>query len=362
MTNNIIQTYFFDLIKVAIGNKKSLSGNPTPNEWKEIYILAKKQTLIGILFGALDKLPIEQRPPKTLLMQWFAATEAIQENNSQVNADAVKMCKIIREYGLRCVVLKGQGIATYYPEPSLRQCGDIDLWIEGGAKKVIEYIRSNGKIKSVTYIHIDYKAPVSTEVEVHYRPTFLYNPIYHKRLSQYFNEQNELFENSVELPDGSGKIYVPTLEFNRYYVLQHIYRHYFGEGIGLRQLLDYYYVLLKSGTEESKQHTLNLFERTGMTKFVGATMWVLQQVFGMDDQYLLCTPHEKAGKQLLDEILLSGNFGKYDTRIDRKNHHKLLPRVYNYIKRNIRFVTGYPKEILFEIPMRTYMYVWKYFI
>lgn len=362
MTNNIIQTYFFDLIKVAIGNKKSLSGNPTPNEWKEIYILAKKQTLIGILFGALDKLPIEQRPPKTLLMQWFAATEAIQENNSQVNADAVKMCKIIREYGLRCVVLKGQGIATYYPEPSLRQCGDIDLWIEGGAKKVIEYIRSNGKIKSVTYIHIDYKAPVSTEVEVHYRPTFLYNPIYHKRLSQYFNEQNELFENSVELPDGSGKIYVPTLEFNRYYVLQHIYRHYFGEGIGLRQLLDYYYVLLKGGTEESKQRTINLFKRTGMFKFVGATMWVLQQVFGMDDQYLLCTPHEKAGKQLLDEILLSGNFGKYDTRIDRKNHHKLLPRVYNYIKRNIRFVTGYPKEILFEIPMRTYMYVWKHFI
>jgi hypothetical protein len=145
-------------------------------------------------------------------------------------------------------------------------------------------------------------------------------------------------------------------------VLQHIYRHYFGEGIGLRQLLDYYYVLLKGGTEESKQRTLNLFERTGMTKFVGATMWVLQQVFGMEDQYLLCAPHEKAGKQLIDEVMLAGNFGKYDTRIDKKNHHKLLPRVYNYIKRNIRFVTGYPKEILFEIPMRTYMYVWKHFI
>lgn len=361
MTNNIY-TYFFDLIKVATENKNCISGIPTPNEWKEIYTLTKKQTLVGVLFGALDKLPAEQRPPKPLLMQWFAATEAIQESNSLVNADAVKMCETIRKDGLRCVVLKGQGIATYYPEPSLRQCGDIDLWIEGGSKKVINYLRTQSKVWNIFYTHAEYKAPVSTEVEVHHHPTYLYNPIYLKRINQYFDEQDELFENYVELPDGSGKIYVPTVEFNRYYVLQHIYRHYFGEGIGLRQLLDYYYVLLKGGTEESKQRTINLFKRTGMFKFVGATMWVLQEVFGMEDKYLLCAPHEKAGKQLLDEVMLAGNFGKYDTRIDKKNHHKLLPRVCNYIKRNIRFVTGYPKEILFEIPMRTYMYVWKHFI
>ena len=91
-------------------------------------------------------------------------------------------------------------------------------------------------------------------------------------------------------------------------------------------------------------------------------MWVLQQVFGMEDKYLLCAPHEKAGKQLLDEVMLAGNFGKYDTRINRNNRNKLLPRIFNYIKRNIRFVTGYPKEILFEIPMRTYMYIWKHFV
>ena len=91
MTNNIINTYFFDLIKVATESKNKLSGIPTPNEWKEIYTIAKKQTLVGILFSALDRLPVEQRPPKPLLMQWFVATEAIQESNSLVNADAIKM-------------------------------------------------------------------------------------------------------------------------------------------------------------------------------------------------------------------------------------------------------------------------------
>lgn len=362
MNNNIIKTYFFDLIKVATGNKSNLSGNPTPNDWNEIYQLAKRQTLLGVLFGAIDKLPKEQRPSRPLLMKWFAVTEVIREQNKQVNADAVKMCDTVRNDGLRCVVLKGQGIATYYPEPSLRAPGDIDLWIEGGSKKVINYLRTKSEVRNIFYTHAEYDAPVLTEVEVHHHPTYLYNPLYLKRLNQYFAEQDELFENAIELVDGSGRIFVPTVEFNRYYILQHIYRHYFGEGIGLRQLLDYYYVLMRGGTEESKRRTMNLFRQTGMEKFVGAAMWVMQEVFGLEEKYLLCKPHIKAGKQLLHEVMIAGNFGRYDTRIDKTNHHKLLPRVCNYVKRNVRFVTGYPKEILFEIPMRIYMYIWKHFV
>lgn len=354
--------FFFELVKVAVGKKKSLRGIPTANEWKEIYTLAKQQTLVGVLFDAIDKLPKEQRPPKPLLMQWFAFTENIRIKNSQVNADAVKMCELMRKDDMRCVVLKGQGIANYYPDPSLRQCGDIDLWIEGGVKKVVNYLRSKGKVHSVTYMHLDYDAPISTEVEIHFRPTYFLNPLYLKRVNRYFATQNELFDHAIELSDGTGKIYAPTVEFNRFYILQHIYRHYFGEGIGLRQMLDYYNTLLQGGIEESKQRTIQLFKQTGMWKFVGATMWVMQEVFGMEDKYLLCAPNEKAGKQLLDEIMLAGNFGKYDARINRKNHHRLLPRVWNSIKRKVRFVVDYPLEILFDIPMRTYMYVWKHFV
>lgn len=362
MTNNIINRYFFDLIKVAVGSRNSLSGIPTSDEWKGIYALARRQTLIGVLFSAIDRLPKEQRPPRPLLLEWFAAMEIIQEQNSKVNRDAVKLCEVIRNDGLRCVVLKGQGIATYYPDPSLRQPGDIDLWIEGGSKKVLAYLRTKSEVRDIFYTHAEYDAPVLSEVEVHHHPTYLYNPFFLRRLNRYFEEQDELFENSIELSDGSGRIYLPTVEFNRYYILQHIYRHYFGEGIGLRQLLDYYYVLVKGGTEESKQRTMKLFKETGMEKFAKASMWVMKEVFGLEEKYLLCKPHEQAGQQLLNEVMIAGNFGKYDTRIDKTNHHKLIPRVCNYVKRNIRFVLGYPQEILFEIPMRTYMYIWKHFV
>ena len=350
------------MIKVAVERKDCLSGIPTANEWKDIYKLAKQQTLVGMLFSALERLPKEQRPPRALIIQWYATAEVIQEQNRQVNADAVKICNSVRNDGMRCMVLKGQGIATYYPKPSLRQCGDIDLWIEGGSKKVIDYLRTKSEVRNIFYTHAEYDAPVGTEVEVHHHPTYLYNPIYLNRLNKYFSEQKEMFDNRIELGDGSGEIFVPTVEFNRYYVLQHIYRHYFGEGIGLRQLMDYYYVLLQGGTTESKERTLKLFERTGMKKFAGGAMWVMQNVFGMEDKYLLCEPNAKAGKQLLDEVMIAGNFGQYDNRIDRSNHHKLVPRVWNYMKRNIKFLTEYPTEILFEIPMRTYMYLWKHFV
>lgn len=362
MNNNIINSYFFDLLKVATENKGSLFGIPTSEEWNEIYLLAKRQTLIGVLFGAIDKLPKDQRPPRPLLLKWFAATEAIQEKNKQVNADAVKMCEIIRNDGLRCVVLKGQGVASYYPEPLLRMPGDIDLWIEGGTKKVLRYLRSKGKVTDIVYTHLEMEVPVNTSVEIHHNPSFFYNPKYLMCLHQYMAKQNEIFENSILLADGIGHIFIPTVEFNRYFIILHIYRHYFAEGVGLRQLLDYYYVLLKGGTEESKQRTIKLFKQTGMMKFVGATMWVMQKVFAMDNKYLLCTPNEKAGKKLLEEIMIAGNFGKYDMRIDRTNHHKLLSRVWSSIKRKIRFLVDYPQEVLWDVPMRTYMYIWKHFV
>lgn len=355
---NKIHTYFFDLIKVATERSTCLSGIPTANEWTEIYKTAKQQTLLGVLFTAIEKLPAEQRPPRALLMQWFAVTETIRMRNNQVNADAVKICKEMEKDGMRCVILKGQGIATYYPEPSLRQCGDIDLWLDGGLQKVKSYLQTKGEIKGLIYTHIEYNAPVSTEVEVHHCPSYFYNPLYLYRLKKYFASQS--FENTVELGENIGRINVPTLEFNRYYILLHIYRHYFTEGIGLRQMLDYYYVLLKGGTEESKQCTMRMFAETGMTGFVGATMWVLQKVFGLEEKYMLCIPDKKKGKQLLHEILLAGNFGKYDNRINKNSQNGLILRAWISFKRKIKFITYYPQEILFDIPMRAYMYIWRH--
>ena len=94
-------------------------------------------------------------------------------------------------------------------------------------------------------------------------------------------------------------------------------------------------------------------------RFVAATMWVLQEVFGLEDEYLLCSPNQKEGEFLLKEVLLSGNFGKYDSRFDRSRYNELIPRLWNSLKRKARLVFRYPHEILFDLPFRTWLYFWR---
>ena len=54
--------------------------------------------------------------------------------------------------------------------------------------------------------------------------------------------KEEQFSHRVMLGE-QGEIAIPTVEFNLIFQLTHIYAHLMNEGIGLRQLLDYYYVL-----------------------------------------------------------------------------------------------------------------------
>ena len=70
------------------------------------------------------------------------------------------------------------------------------------------------------------------------------NPIYHARLQKWFRRNADLqCSNVVGLPDGAGDIAIPTTAFNVVYQLTHLYHHFFDEGIGMRQIIDYFLVV-----------------------------------------------------------------------------------------------------------------------
>ena len=81
-------------------------------------------------------------------------------------------------------------------------------------------------------------------VELHFFPCSMNNPIYHARLQKWFRRNADLqCSNVVKLPDGAGDIAIPTTAFNVVYQLTHLYHHFFDEGIGMRQIIDYFLVV-----------------------------------------------------------------------------------------------------------------------
>lgn len=126
---------FFDFLRFCIGSGDEIPDSLKEADWKEIYAIAKKQCLVGVLFDGIKKLPAEHvGMEKELLLQWMAESQMLEKANVRLNDAAIQVSEWFRKKGFRTCILKGQGNALMYPNPYSRTPGDIDIWVEGGDK------------------------------------------------------------------------------------------------------------------------------------------------------------------------------------------------------------------------------------
>ena len=265
------QKIFFDFLRFCIGSAKEIPVSLKEANWKELYAIAKKQCLVGVLFDGIKKLPAEHvGMKKELLLQWMAESQMLEKANVRLNDAAIQVSEWFLKKGFRTCILKGQGNALMYPNPYSRTPGDIDIWVEGGDKRVISFVRSISPHEKACYHHIEFPSYKGVEVEVHYRPSFLLCFWHNRKLQKYYERvKEEQFSHRVMLGE-QGEIAIPTEEFNLIFQFTHIYAHLMNEGIGLRQLLDYYYVLCdfyKVYQNFSKTHPSSLTLKGGSTAF-----------------------------------------------------------------------------------------------
>ena len=363
---------FFELLQIAIGNRDRFSQTPTEGEWRELFALAQKQAMIGITFRGVERLPEVQRPPRSLLMQWYMATERIKKMNADLNHKAQMVAETFRNEGFPGVVLKGQGVAMLYNNVEVcslddsdnnqspttnslyRTPGDIDIWLFGERGDILSYVRRHVTHCKPVYHHVDFPVVDGLDIEVHFTPSWMNSPITNRRLQRFFHEER------LMIVEGRFTgIPTPSLAFNRVYILVHIYRHLFAEGIGLRQLLDYYFVLRQGFSEEERNVTMQTLRSLKMQRFAAAVMWVLQEVYAMDGRYLLVAPDEREGRFLLDEIMLAGNFGQYDERLQHEQGESALHWGWRKVMRNFRFVSSYPSEVLWSPLFKLWHLFWR---
>ena len=235
---------FFDFLRFCIGSDSEIPSSLKDADWKELYAIAKKQCLVGVLFDGIKKLPAEHvGMEKELLLHWMAESQMLEKANVRLNDAAIQVSEWFRKKGFRTCILKGLGNALMYPNPYSRTPGDIDIWVEGGDKRVISFVRSISPHEKACYHHIEFPSYKGVEVEVHYRPSFLLCFRHNRKLQKYYGMvKEEQFSHRVMLGE-QGEIAIPTAEFNLIFQLTHIFSHLMNEGIGLRQLVDYYFVI-----------------------------------------------------------------------------------------------------------------------
>lgn len=349
---------FFELLQVAAGTREALAHVPaTEEEWVRLFRDADAHAMLGVTFPALEKVGKQVEVPLYIYISWEKAAREIQLKNKGHRHAVAEVYRTFIDNGFHACILKGQVTAVMYPQADLRQNGDIDIWVDGGREKVMDYLKLNFTVFKTRYIHANVKMTEKFRVEVHFTPSWMFSPLGNRRLQKWFSEQApRQFDNYDESLQAS----IPTLRFNGVYMMLHIYRHLLEEGVGLRQLMDYYF-LLRHLDEEDRRVVVQDLRRLGLLRFAGAVMQVLSDVFLLDEKDMLCPPSPRKGRFLMEEVLVSGNFGRTDPVFANSKSRKegILAHGWRKIKRNLRFLQLCPSEVLWMPFFVTWQYFWR---
>ena len=354
---------FFELVQVALGVKDDLSRAPLEKEWRNLLVISDRQGVTGVVFDAINRLSHRNatvKPPFELLMEWIASTEQIKWKNILANKRCVELVEMFREAHFESCILKGQGNAMMYPNPTCRIPGDIDLWVKGKREDIVRYVRERTPNVFEQYHHIDFPIFDDVSVEVHFTPGAMTRPKYNRRFQEYaFKAFDKELRNKVLLPDTSREVCVSTLEFNVVYQMAHMMVHFFDEGVGMRHYVDYFYVLKKCETEISDTIVIrNILSSLGLERFAKGVMWIEKEILGIDDKCLLMEPSERIGTVLLKEMLTGGNFGQYDERYGLRRYG-MWGRAMSDGNRLLSLWTTFPQEVTWKLLWKIKNQRWK---
>lgn len=336
---------FIELLQLSLGTRESLSRAPSIDEWEALYKESHRQAILGIMAGGLPRIPNSFIAPEELLVQWLGRKQKTERKYALHCKRAKELTSLFRSFGVRSCVLKGVAVASFYPVPSSRQLGDIDLWVDGNRKDITSRILNEYQVGDIRWHHTDVQIFDDVPTEIHFHATWLFNPWHNRKLQHYLEDAGWRIMSTVSESIGFA---IPDASFNAIYSLVHSFHHLLESGIGLRHVVDYFYIV-RALRPEDREEIIRMIDTIGLSKFLGAMMWVLQEVCGMSSSELLCAPNEREGQFLLDEVLRGGNFG----------HHRHDNRSRNSFARMFALLPHYPSELVWMVPWKVWHWSWR---
>ncbi|MBO7418282.1 MAG: nucleotidyltransferase family protein [Bacteroidaceae bacterium] len=332
---NVVEQAFWELLKAGLWERQPMmEAKLSEEQWAEVIKHAKQQTLIGVLFDGMLKLPFELHPNEETRMKWFWIVNKIERANRLQNHVLVEFVMKLREKDVRALLLKGQSYAALYPNPLHRQCGDIDLYIgQKNYPKVCEWVKKCGMIgsKNVKNFHHQEIKWQGVNMDLHRVTIAFSTPSGYKRLirwsEQMLANSQSFFTPSTE----KEEIPIPEVSFNVFFVFIHLLKHFLYEGVGLRQLCDWARMLHvyhdKIDQEELK---LNL-KHYGLTHAWQVFGFLLVQQIGLpQNEFPFYKNTQKKSAKILRVILQRGNFGHYAENQVSNNSNYLVRKTSNF--------------------------------
>lgn len=319
----LTERQMLDLVAVGLGFKQPCEELFSANvDWQELHRQAARQTVVGTVFDGIAKLPATMRPPKTVLLQWYAEVMRIEQSNHRLNEAVKTVVGRYRAAGLTPVLLKGQGVAQYYPNPLHRQSGDIDIFFYDQYDKAnAEAARWEGvEFHHDTSYHQGFMWH-GVEVENHSKYVGFYHPRNVRRWQEW--QKIQPLTDGERLRMGGFEVDVPAPQMNAVYIFLHLLHHFLQMGVGLRQVCDWLCLLNSRADAVSEEKMAMAMKLLPIRRSMTALGFIAVHYLSFPEEKLPFHINDRRtnhdAKRMLRDILDTGNFGK-DTDLSQSFH------------------------------------------
>jgi len=355
---------FFELLRVGLWGKEPELDlfSSQEMEWEKVFSVALSQTMMGVLMDGIRKLPRELQPPRRMLVNLVKMVAEIEDKNSKMNVLVPKLMNKLEENGCHVLLLKGQGAAMNYPHPEHRQPGDIDLFVgfddadNDKANKIIADLASYAGPNNRKRKHAEYRVK-DTDVEVHGNVSCVVNKQLETQYPLWARER--LAMPPVTFRSRFGNISIPHRNFDAIYIFTHMFNHFMGGGVGLRQVCDWMMLLHKNREKIDMEMLKADVKRLGIEKpwRVFASLCVIYLGCPKDSMPLYDTAYDKKARRAMSHIFKTGNFGTL------QKDKQLSSDSNKWVKKFVTFLGQLPvyADVLPQFPQET-VYCFKKFV
>lgn len=264
---------FFYLLRAAIGTEPCFGCSITSDEWRAMYRLSVVQGVTAVVFDFVKTLPKSEVPDRALLMEWLSAATSVEQTMRRMQVTAEEFAEEMEKRDIPVVVLKGMAFAQFYPNPLLRECGDLDCYMMGKKEEGdLAAVELGGKVEEAgcKHSHLIYKG---LTIENHRFFTDFDNTPTGILTEQALGEL--MLEEHTYL--GNSKLRCPSANFNALFLLKHAQGHFMDEGIRMRHVLDWALFLKAKQEEVDWLRLLPMLETTHTAEFAGVMTAIAAQ-------------------------------------------------------------------------------------